>query len=141
MAMLLQGCYETLPLQDGPPPETAGVQLVLNDKGRDEVSNMLGSAVDRVEGTLIAQNSGSYTIAVSEVYTLGGSSSKWSGENVAIAKDGTRGYQLHRFNGVRTVLVAAIITGAAVGVLLGTGLVGSGVGSQAGPSPHPGPSH
>jgi hypothetical protein len=115
--------------------------LVLNDKGREEVSNMLGSAVDRVEGTLIAQNSGSYTIAVSEVYTLGGASSKWSGENVAIAKDGTRGYQVHRFNPTRTVLVAAIITGAAVAFLVGTGLVGSGVGSQAGPSPHPGQSH
>src|SRR6185437_13463650 len=74
MAILLQGCYETLPLQEGSPPETAGVQLVMNDKGRVEVSTMLGGEVDKVEGTLVAQNSASYTLAVSQVYTLGGSS-------------------------------------------------------------------
>jgi hypothetical protein len=141
MAMLLQGCYETLPLQEGPPPATAGVQLVLNDKGRDEVSTTLGSAVDRVEGTIIAQNSSSYTIAVSDVYTLGGGSSKWSGEKVSIAKDGTTGYQVHRFNSTRTVVLAAIITGAAVAFLVGAGLRGSGVGSQSGPSPQPGLTH
>jgi hypothetical protein len=141
MAMLLQGCYETLPLQEGPPPASPGVQLVLNDKGREEVSNSLGSAVDRVEGTLIAQNSASYTLAVSEVYTLGGSSSKWSGEDVTIAKDGTRGYQLHRFNPTRTVIIAAVITGAAVAFLVGAGLTGSGVGSQNGTASHSGQQH
>lgn len=130
MAMLLQGCYETLPLQEGPPPATAGVQLVLNDKGRDEVSTMLGSAVDRVEGTLIAQNSGSYTMAVSQVYSLGGSSTKWSGEKVTIAKDGTTGYQVHRFNPTRTVVLAAVITAAAVAFLVGVGLSGTGAGPQ-----------
>ena len=141
MAMLLQGCYETLPLQEGAPPATAGVQLVLNDKGRDEVSNTLGRAVDKVEGTLIAQNSVSYTMAVSQVYTLGGSSSKWAGENVTIAKDGTMGYQIHRFNSTRTVILASVITVAAVVFIVGAGLIGSGVGSQSGPSPQPGQQH
>ena len=141
MAVLLQGCYETLPLQEGAPPETAGVQLVLNDKGREEVSTMLGGAVDKVEGTLIAQNSASYTLAVSQVYTLGGSSSKWAGENVTIAKEGTMGYQIHRFNSTRTVILAAVITAAAVAFVLGAGLIGSGVGSQSGPSSQPGLTH
>lgn len=141
MAILLQGCYETLPLQEGSPPETAGVQLVLNDKGRVEVSTMLGGEVDKVEGTLVAQNSASYTLAVSQVYTLGGSSSKWSGEQVTIAKDGTRGYQVHRFNSTRTLVVAAIITGAAVAFLVGVGLNGSAVGNANGPKPQPGQSH
>jgi hypothetical protein len=141
MAILLQGCYETLPLQEGPPPATAGVQLVLNDKGRDEVSTMLGSAVDRVEGTVIAQNSDSYTLAVSQVYTLGGSSSKWAGEKVTIDKDGTRGYQVHRFNEARTLVLAAVITGAAVAFLVGAGLAGSAVGSQNSSSGHTGQQH
>lgn len=138
MAILLQGCYETLPLQEGSPPETAGVQLVLNDKGRVEVSTMLGSEVDRVEGTLVSQNSASYTLAVSEVYTLGGSTSKWSGENVTVAKDGTRGYQIHRIDSKRTVILVAVITGAAIAFLVGAGLNGSAVGTQNGPKGQPG---
>jgi hypothetical protein len=141
MAILLQGCYETLPLQEGPPPATAGVQLVLNDKGREEVSAMLGSAVDRVEGTVIAQNADSYTLAVADVYTLGGTSSKWNGEKVTIARDGTRGYQVHRFNQTRTIVLAAIITGAAVVFLVTVGLKGFGVGSQGGPGNHSGQTH
>jgi len=141
MAMLLQGCYETLPLQEGPPPSTVAVQLVLNDKGRDEISSMLGGAVDKVEGTVIAQNSSSYTMAVAEVYTLGGTSSKWSGEKVTIAKDGTRGYQVHRFNATKTVIVAAAITAAAVVFLVSSGLRGSGGGPPSGPPIQPGLSH
>lgn len=128
LALLLQGCYETLPLQQGPPPATVTVRLVLNDKGRIEVSDKLGSAVDKVEGMLTAQNSDSYTIAVSEVYQLGGNSSKWNGEAVTIAKDGTVGYQIHRFNQTRTVVLAAALAAAVVVFLVSAGLKGSGSG-------------
>ena len=126
LALLLQGCYETLPLQQGPPPATAGVQLVLNDKGRLAVSEKLGGAVDRVEGMITAQNSDSYTLAVSEVYQLGGNSSKWNGEAVTIAKDGTVGYQIHRFNQTRTVVLAVAIVVATVVFLTTTKLIGGG---------------
>ena len=134
LALLLQGCYETLPLQQGPPPATAGVQLVLNDKGRLAVSDKLGSAVDKVEGTLTAQNSDSYTIAVTQVYQLGGNSSKWNGEPVTIAKDGTDGYRVHRFNQTRTVVLAAALAAAVVVFLVSAGLKGSGSGDTSGGS-------
>jgi phage tail tape-measure protein len=130
MAILLQGCYETLPLQEGPAPTMAGVQLVLNDKGRDELSTKMGSAVDRIEGTITAQNSSTYTIAVSEVYTLGGSTAKWSGESVTIAKEGTGGYRIHRFNETRTIVLAVAITAAVVVFFATSGLVGSGGGNS-----------
>ena len=129
LALLLQGCYETLPLQQGAPPATAGVQLVLNDKGRAAVSDKLGSAVDKVEGVITAQNSDSYTISVSQVYQLGGNSSKWSGEVVTIAKEGTVGFQIHRFNQTRTVVLAVALAAAATRFLVTTGLKGSGTGS------------
>ena len=141
LALLLQGCYETLPLQQGPPPATAGVQLVLNDKGRLAVSDKLGSAVDKVEGTLTAQNSDSYTIAVSQVYQLGGSASKWNGEPVTITKDGTVGYQVHRFNQTRTVVLAAALAAAVVVFLVSAGLKGSGTGDTSGGSGQTGQTH
>lgn len=105
-----------------------GVQLVLNDKGRDEVSTMLGSAVDKVEGTITAQSATSYTISVSQVYTLGGSSSKWNGEAVTIAKEGTAGFRVHQFNKARTIVLAAVITAAIVMIFVGAGLVANGTG-------------
>lgn len=141
LALLLQGCYETLPLQQGPPPATVSVQLVLNDRGRVSVGDKLGSAVDKVEGMLIAQNADSYTLAVSQVYQLGGNSSKWNGEEVTIAKDGTIGYQVHRFNQTRTVILAAAVVTAVVVFLVSVGLKGSGTPETPGSSGQTGQTH
>ena len=115
-----------MPLQQGAAPAAAGVQLVLSDKGRAEVEGKLGSAVDKVEGTIISQNSDSYTIAVSQVYLLRGGSSKWNGEQVTVAKDGVTGYQLHRYNQTRTVVLAVARTTAAVVFLASIKLIGGG---------------
>lgn len=141
MALLLQGCYETLPLEQGPPPTTVSVQLLLNDKGRVAVADKLGSAVNKVEGMLTAQNSDSYTLAVSMVFQLDGNSSKWNGESVTIAKDGTAGYQIHRFNQTRTVVLVAAIVAAAVVFLVTAGLTGGGTGSSSGQSGSTGQTH
>jgi hypothetical protein len=140
LALLLQGCYETLPLQQGPPPATVTVRLVLNDKGRAALSDKLGSAVDRVEGMITAQNSDSYTLAVSEVYQLGGNSSKWNGEPVTIAKDGTDGYQIHRYNQTRTVVLAVALVAVTILFLTTTKLIGGGP-DQTGTSGNPGQTH
>jgi hypothetical protein len=98
----------------------------LNDKGRVEVGDKLGSTVDKVEGMLTAETADSYTLAVSQVFQLGGNSSKWSGEPVSIAKDGTIGYQVHRFNQTRTVVLTVAIVVAVVVVFATTKLNGGG---------------
>ena len=130
MALLLQGCYETLPLQQGSPPASVGVQLILNDKGRVAVGDRLGSAVEKIEGTITAQNSDSYTIAVTQVYQIGGNSSKWNGEAVTIAKDGTDGFRIHRFNQTRTVVLAVAIVVAVTVFLVTVGLKAGGTGDS-----------
>jgi len=108
--------------------------LVLNDKGRVEVGSQLGSGVDKIEGTLIGQDADTYTLSVAYVYQINGNSTKWAGEQVKVAKDGTTGYNIHRFNKTRTIILVAAITAAAVVFLLTTGLTGSG-GSTDNPSP------
>lgn len=102
------------------------VQLVLNDNGRAAVAGKLGSGVDKVEGLLTAQNADSYTLAVANVYQLDGQSSKWNGEAVTIAKDGTIGYQIHRFNETKTIVLAVVITVATVAFLASVKLIGAG---------------
>ena len=108
------------------------MQLVLNDKGRVGVSEKLGAAVDKVEGTLTAQSSDSYTIAISTVYQVGGNSTKWNGEAAVIAKDWTVGYQIRRFNQTRTVVLAAALTAAVVIFFVSMKLIGSGSDAPAG---------
>ncbi len=125
-ALLLQGCYTTLPLEQGAPPTSVEVQLLMNDKGRLDVSQKLGSAVDKVEGVVTAQTSDSYTLAVSRVFQIGGAVSKWNGEVVTISKDGTNGYQLHTYSKSKTVILAVAITAAVVLFLVSVKLIGNG---------------
>jgi hypothetical protein len=144
--MLLQGCYETLPLQQGPPPAAVTVQLVMNDKGRLAISDKLGGSVDRVEGVVTAQNTDSYTISITDVYQLNGNVSKWENEVVTISKDGVEGYRIHRFNQARTVVLATALTAALVVFVLTAGIKSSGTSSSTGPGNGPGggttgPSH
>jgi hypothetical protein len=115
-----------LPLEQGAPPTAVSVQLLVNDKGRLDVSQKLGSAVDKVEGVVTAQTSDSYTLAVSRVFQLGGASSKWNGESVTIAKDGINGYQIHSYSKTKTVALAVAITAAVVLILASVKLIGSG---------------
>ena len=98
----------------------------MNDKGRLDVSQKLGSAVDKVEGVITAQSSDSYTMAVSKVFQLGGTSSKWNGESVTFAKDGTNGYQVHRYSKSRTIILAVVVTVATVAFLASVKLLGGG---------------
>jgi hypothetical protein len=142
--MLLQGCYETLPLQQGSAPATVSVQLVMNDKGRLAVADKLGGSVDRVEGMVTAQNADSYTLSVTEVYQLNGNSAKWENEPVTISKDGVDGYKIHRFNQARTVILAAAITAALVVFIATVGIKAtatSGSSGPTGPTGPTGPSH
>jgi hypothetical protein len=119
-----------MPLEQGATPTTVAVQLVLNDKGRVAVGDKLGGAVDKVEGMVVSQNSDSYTIAVSRVMQLGGNTSKWNGEQVTIAKEGTSGYQVYKYNQARTIVLVAAIAVGAVALLVSLGLKGGGSGSD-----------
>jgi hypothetical protein len=115
-----------LPLEEGAPPTAVTVQLTMNDKGRLDVSQKLGTAVDKVEGVITAQSSDSYTLSVSRVFQLGGNTSKWNGESVTFFKDGTTGYQIHRYSQTKTIVLIAAITVATVLFLMSVKLIGSG---------------
>jgi hypothetical protein len=142
--LLLQGCYETLPLQQGSAPATVSVQLVMNDKGRLAVADKLGASVDRVEGMVTAQNADSYTLAVTEVYQINGNSAKWENEPVTISKDGVDGYRVHQLNRARTIVFASAVTVALVVFVLTAGIKASGTSASSGPGSNTGqngPSH
>lgn len=120
----LQGCYESLPLQQGPAPTGVRVELVLNDQGRAALSDRLGPAVDQVEGDMVAQDGSSYTMAVFHVRQLNGNSSTWTGEHVTVSKSDVVGYQVRRLDAKRTALLAGGLTVAVAAALFGHSLFG-----------------
>ena len=125
-ALLLQGCYEFLPLQQGPAPMGREVELVLNEAGRAALAPKLGGGVDKVGGSIVTADGQSYTMMVTHVLQIGGSSATWNGERVVVAKEHTVGFQVRQLDRTRTAFLAgAVIVGIAA-LFFGKSLFGSG---------------
>jgi hypothetical protein len=130
-SLLLQACYESLPLTQTPPMSAPRVELVLNDQGRAALSDRLGTAVDKIEGQLVGQDQTGYSMLVYRVKQLTGNSAAWNGEKVTIAKEYTVGFQIRQLDKRRTTIAVAVVVGVVVAVLVGVSLAGNG---QSGPS-------
>jgi hypothetical protein len=122
----LQGCYESLPLQQGVAPQTGRVELVLNDQGRAALAERLGSQVEKVEGQMLSQGSDSYTLSVYRVSQLNGNSSAWNGEQVTLRKDFTIGFQIRQISKVRSIGLAVAFVAVTV-LVFKKSLIGGGV--------------
>jgi hypothetical protein len=136
-SVLLQGCYRSLPLQQGVAPETGRVELVLNDQGRAALSERLGPMVEKVEGQMLSQTTESYTVSVVRISQLNGGTALWNGEQVTIPKSQLLGYQVRQLDKVKTFGLAAAVTVAMVVLFLGKSLTGGGTDDKQQP-PDPG---
>jgi len=140
LTFLLQGCYETLPLQTGTaPPVAERVLFVLNDQGRVGLSSKLGPAVDKVEGTVLQVSENAYDISVTGITQVGGGSAMWNGERVSVGKDLVASYAVRRLNRTRTALLAGGVTVGAVLLIFGRSRLLGGGGVEPSPIPEPGP--
>lgn len=136
-SVLLQGCYRSLPLQQGVAPETGRVELVLNDQGRAALTERLGPMVEKVEGQMLSQTSESYTVSVARISQLNGGTALWNGEQVTIPKSQLLGFQVRQLDKVRTIGLATAVTVAIVVLFLGKSLIGGGTDDKQQP-PDPG---
>ena len=132
--VLLQGCYESLPMQQGVAPETGRVVLVLNDQGRAAHSERLGPMMEKIEGQLVSQQADSYTLSVVRVTQLNGTSAIWNGEQVTLLKVHTVGYQVRRLNVARTVSLTLVVAAVTVFGLFGKALAGGGTDDKEQPA-------
>ena len=137
--LLLQGCYQSLPVQTGAPPVAERVQFILNDQGRVNLAPKLGSAVERVEGTVVRVSEQGYEVSVISVTHMGGESAIWNGERVTVGKDFVSAYSIRRYHRTRTLLLAGGITVGILLFILGRSLlIGAGT-EEPTPTPDPGP--
>jgi len=139
-SVLLQGCYDTLPLQQEVPPVATRVQVALNDQGRAALSEQLGTAVDRIEGDFVAMSNDAYVIHAHRVMQLNGNSTIWNGERVSVSKQYTTGFQIRRLNAKKTSLAAVGVVGGITAFFLGKSLITGGGSDPTPVTPEPNPS-
>ncbi len=133
------GCYTYAPLDTSTGAQVGEhIAVEVSDRGRVELGERLGSGIVRLEGTLTRTDSQDLVMNVWRVRSIGGETSRWSGESVRFRRDLAASVQMRYLNRTRTYLVA----GAAVaGLVLFTksfDLFGSFVGgSDPGEGPPP----
>ena len=125
-ALLLQGCYESLPLQQGVAPTDKQIEVVLSDAGRVALAPKLGAAVEKVRGNIIAVDGESYTMTVTQVLQYGGVSATWNGERVVVLKGHTVGFQVRQLDKTRSALLAGAVIVGIGALFFGKSLFGSG---------------
>jgi hypothetical protein len=123
------GCYSYLPLQTEL-PLSKEVRIVLNGRGRVEVSAAMGPMVEWVEGTVVGQDSVTMRLNVSRVVYLRGGSSTWTGEEVGIPVAGVAGFQARQFSKVRTWALVGATMGVVAFSILNINLNIFGNGSE-----------
>jgi hypothetical protein len=132
------GCYTYAPLDTSTGVQAGEhVAIEVTDRGRVELGDRLGSGVLRLEGTLTRTDSQELVMNVWRVVSIGGESSRWSGESVRFRREFAATVQTRTLNRSRTYLVAGT---AVVGLVLfakSFDLLGSFVGGSDPAEPPP----
>lgn len=115
---LQMGCYTYQPLQTSVPATGGRIAVVLNDRGRAQLGDRLGSAIDKVDGLLVEGDGANVTLEVYRTMDLRGNAASWTGERVQVPRDGITGYQERQFSRRRTYL----LVGTVVAVIVTTAL-------------------
>jgi hypothetical protein len=128
LAFGLTGCYVNQRLVEDRPQPAPGSRLVveLNDAGRAGMAPTVGPSVASVEGALVEGSDSQFVLAVSQVYGLDGSQSRWGGERVTIRPEQIRRMSLRVFSPGRTAALVGGATVSFVAFVVTRSLIGGG---------------
>jgi hypothetical protein len=116
------GCYAYLPMQTSVPATGQRIAVTLNDRGRYLLGDLLGSAVDKVDGLLVSADSVKVSLDVYRTTDIKGGTASWTGERVEVPRDAIIGYQSRQFSKRRTYTLVGVAVGVMVAVVLTTNL-------------------
>jgi hypothetical protein len=108
------GCYTLGPVQSAVPVGAEQVGVLLNDRGRFQMSESLGTEVDLVIGALMEQDDAKIRLAVYRVVTLRGAEATWTGESIEIPRDGIMGFRERKLSKARSWVLAGAVVGAII---------------------------
>jgi hypothetical protein len=123
--IVVQGCYEYVPIESPPAPVGTLLELKISDPGRVGLAPRFGAGLDLVEGQLVAERDSEMTLKVLSVTNLDGEHTRWSGETVNLNRGFVRSVKGKRLSPMRTTVLAAA-GGAVLYALAARGLVGGG---------------
>ena len=139
VAPAVLGCYTYAPL-DASTGVQAGERIAVEvtDRGRVELGERFGPGVMRLEGTLTRTDSQDLVMNVWRVMSMGGETSRWSGESVRFRREQAATVQLRILNRPRTYLTVGAAVGGLVLFARSFDLFGSFAG-ESGPKEGPPP--
>ena len=140
MTPYLTGCYTVQPVASTNAPSGAHLVAEVTDRGRVELSEMLGAGVVRVHGRLASASDSAYVLQVSRVDYLSGQKSFWTGERVSLNRNYVSTLGERRLSRSRSWLAAGVVTVAVAALAATISLVADGLGGGGKrPTPDPGP--
>ena len=133
-AQAVGGCHTRRPAEANAVAPGATVVATISDRGRVALNGSLGEAPETVEGRLTARTDSTLTLAVTEVESLRGGSSRWTGDPVTLRLADVSYVQTKRFDRGRSALVAVAGAAAVAAVIAGISLLVGGRSDGEGPS-------
>lgn len=130
----LTGCYAFIPTTDTSLAQATPVTVRLTAAGSVALQQVLGNAVNEVEGTVLRSSTDSLVVAVENMYTSTRQKFSSSGTTAAIPRPYIDEVKVRTFSRKRTVLM--VVGGVVVGAVAATA-VNSGGGSGDPPPPPP----
>jgi hypothetical protein len=132
--VLLAGCYSLQPAGATVVQPGNMIAMDINDAGRVALGGAMGPEIAQIEGRVVQNEGGVFTIAVTDVHLLRGGDQVWRGENVKVRSEWVNTIYERRLAKVQSVMLAAAGV-AAAGLLVSRGLNGLGDPSHPEPSP------
>lgn len=110
----ITGCYSYVPRTARDDMTGAPIEVLLNERGRADVVQTLGTDVVSFRGKPVSRADGKLTVAVDEVTFINRPSAKWAGETVTVPETNVRDIQTRRFEKGRTLLAVGSVVGGLV---------------------------
>ena len=122
-ALLVGGCYSYAPPAGPLPVAGTSIALDLNDQGRLGMGALLGPGVRRISGRLVGASDSVYALSVTDIETLRGERTNWTGERLEVRRDFVGELLERKLSRSRTALAAGTAL-AVVGTYVATRTLG-----------------
>jgi hypothetical protein len=114
------GCYFHHAVIDPFPAPNTSVTVTLTQRGREELSGLLGPGAHALDGRVLASSPDTIALAVYHMRRVNGRIEPWEGQHVALPQRSAARVEERRFSAPAT---AAVVGGAVLVLALGAEMI------------------